>query len=70
MQQDWITGHGGGQYSSAGIIVDCIIVFRFHRNNTFFCMYRDPRLRLNVTNIIISYQLNSHIYYQQIRVQS
>jgi len=26
VQQDWITGHGGGQYSSAGIIVDCISI--------------------------------------------
>ena len=29
VQQGWITGAGGGQYGSAGIIVDCPIVFRF-----------------------------------------
>jgi len=29
VQQGWITGVGGGQYGSAGIIVDCPIVFRF-----------------------------------------
>jgi hypothetical protein len=29
VQQGWITGPGGGQYGSAGIIVDCPIVFRF-----------------------------------------
>ena len=55
MQQDWITGHGGGQYSSAGISVDCNIVFRFHRNNTFFVCIETQDFVLNVTNIILTY---------------